>query len=186
MKITKKTKSTRKIMIIIACIALFGIVGVTSAVYFNKNQNKVSNEQKPNQSDQSQDVERPKLSDEEISNQEAKDKQDFLDNQKNPSAPTPKPDLIDDSVSFVVSSDSKSLIIQTKLKKFSGTGSCTLNLRNDSAEVSERSTIIYQPEFSTCAGFAIDRSKLKNGKWSIDLIVESDGKTVQKSSEYTL
>lgn len=185
MKIAKKTKSTRKIALIAAVIILFGAAGIASALYLNNRQTSTTTGQGSSQVTQL-DNQSEKPSKGQTANQDAKDKQDFLDSQKDSSTPTTKPDLADDTVSLSVSSDAKSLVVKTQLKNFSGAGSCSLTLRKGPVEVSEKADIIYQPEFSICAGFSVDRSKLSNGVWSIQLTVESDGKTVQKSTEYNL
>lgn len=186
MKIAKKTKSTRKIVLITAVIILFCAAGVGTALYLKSREQGVVTKQSPDQEKLSNRAQGAGTQDSQSVAQDAKDKQSYLDGQKDPGDPATEPILPDDSVSLLVSSDATSLLVKTQIKNFTGSGSCSLIVRKGSVEVSDNAAIIYQPEFSSCAGFAIDRAKLSSGLWSINLTVKSNGVTVQKSIEYAL
>lgn len=63
----------------------------------------------------------------------------------------------------------------TVLNKLSGqgysSGSCKLNITNQSKTTSQTADIIYQPEYSMCAGFSVPVSTLGAGDWNITLEV---------------
>jgi hypothetical protein len=67
-----------------------------------------------------------------------------------------------------------SVTILSKLYGYSS-GSCQLKVTNGVNTDSQTAEIIYQSQFSTCAGFSVPVSKLGNGVWSIKLTTTSEG-----------
>lgn len=93
-------------------------------------------------------------------------KQDFIEK-----APVAKPAPIpqdSNSVALSASQDGDSVTILTKLRGFPS-GVCDLAIANGNKTHSVSADVIYQPEFSSCAGFSIPVAKLGAGQWSITL-----------------
>lgn len=65
-----------------------------------------------------------------------------------------------------------SVTIYTKLFNFSG-GNCNLTVTNNATTVTKTAPVIYQSEFSSCAGFSVPASELGVGTWQISLQVVS-------------
>ena len=61
-----------------------------------------------------------------------------------------------------------SVTVTTKLPGVSS-GTCSLVATNGVKTSNQTAVVIYQPEFSTCAGFSIPQSALGSGTWKIDL-----------------
>lgn len=80
---------------------------------------------------------------------------------------------------------SNQVSITTKLAGYSD-GSCTLTITNGAKNTSQTASVIYAPDFSTCAGFTIPVSTLGAGSWSINLAVTSGGITTTKSTTFTV
>lgn len=74
----------------------------------------------------------------------------------------------------------ESVTVYTKLKDIPN-GTCSLKTTNDVSSVNQSAVVIYQPEYSTCAGFSVPIDKLGNGTWSITLTVDSSGKQYTKT-----
>lgn len=80
------------------------------------------------------------------------------------------------------------VVIQTKLPGSSWT-SCTIKLASPSGAIVEKSAkAFYQPEYSTCEGFAIERNEFnQTGVWSILLDAKKvDGSHSQASANVTI
>lgn len=60
-------------------------------------------------------------------------------------------------------------------------GKCQLTVVNGSKQNTQSADVIYQPEFSTCAGFSVPISQLGNGTWQIKLGVNSNGQNIEKN-----
>lgn len=54
-------------------------------------------------------------------------------------------------------------------------GTCTLMISNSSADYTDQAEIIYQPEYSSCAGFSVPIGKLGTGHWQISVSYTSTG-----------
>lgn len=61
-------------------------------------------------------------------------------------------------------------------------GTCTLTITNGSKTTSQAATVIYQPQYSTCAGFSVPVSSVGTGTWTLQLSVASQGATVSKTA----
>lgn len=73
--------------------------------------------------------------------------------------------------------------ISTKIQHISN-GVCKLSVINKKSNILKTADIIYQPEFSTCAGFDIKHAELGNGTWKIKLELISNKKTYVKESSF--
>lgn len=102
-------------------------------------------------------------------------KQDFIE--KSPE-PTPSPLPQDsDAITLSASQEGSTVNILTKLKDFSS-GVCELSISNGTKTHKATADIIYQPEFSSCAGFSVPVSQLGVGSWSIVLNATPTGGSV--------
>lgn len=102
-------------------------------------------------------------------------KQDFIEKSPEPT-PTPVPQD-SDVITLSASQEGSTVNILTKLKGFSS-GSCELSLTNGSKTHTVTADIIYQPEFSSCAGFSVPVSQLGIGSWSVALNATPTGGSV--------
>lgn len=73
-----------------------------------------------------------------------------------------------------------SVTILSKLYNYSD-GTCDLSITNDNMSFTDSADVIYQPEFSSCAGFSVPIEKLGTGSWSIIIKVTSNSKSTTKT-----
>jgi hypothetical protein len=109
---------------------------------------------------------------------DAANKQKFIENQlinettnnnTEPSVST------SDNIIILTSRESDgSITITTRLSQYSD-GTCDLTISNNGQTHTQSATVIYQPEFSTCAGFNVPLGALGAGNWQISLTVSSKG-----------
>ncbi len=71
----------------------------------------------------------------------------------------------------------------TKLHQISS-GSCELTVTSGVGTDRQTAEVIYQSEYSICAGFSVPVSTLGNGAWNILLNVSSGGQTYSKTITY--
>lgn len=91
--------------------------------------------------------------------------------QPTPSEPAPVP-TSSDSISLTASQQAADVVVITKLTGSGySQGTCTLTASNGSKDTSKTADIIYQPEYSTCAGFTVPISTLGTGTWKLSLKV---------------
>lgn len=95
-------------------------------------------------------------------------KKDFIEQTPPANSPAPTKPQPSASLTAEKSSDGKSVTILTKLTGFAG-GNCDLTIANGSKTYTSSAAIIYQPDFSSCAGFSVPIEKLGNGQWQITL-----------------
>lgn len=98
----------------------------------------------------------------------------------NPTSSSTQP-VSADNVTITTRRDNDSLTVLTKLVGVS-TGSCTLTSTNSGQSKVQNTQIIYQTEFSTCAGFSIPVADLGTGIWQLSLAVTSGGATTTKTA----
>ncbi|MEO6760813.1 MAG: hypothetical protein ABI220_00335 [Candidatus Saccharimonadales bacterium] len=77
--------------------------------------------------------------------------------------------------------NSSQVSLTTKLSGYSD-GTCSLTVANGDKSVTQTATVIYQSQFSTCAGFTIPVSSLGTGTWQFNLTVTSGGNTTSKEA----
>ncbi len=70
-------------------------------------------------------------------------------------------------------------VIITKLYGYSD-GTCTMSLRKATQTVTRSAPILYQSEYSSCAGFSIPVSELSSGQWTVTLDAQSGSTTTSK------
>ena len=78
---------------------------------------------------------------------------------------------------------SETVVVTTKLREqgFSS-GQCVLTITSSGQRSEQHAAIIYQPEYSTCAGFSVPARSLPTGTWHISLAVTPrGGKTLTKT-----
>jgi cytoskeletal protein RodZ len=88
-----------------------------------------------------------------------------------------------DSIVLDVSQNNPNVVITTKLYGYSD-GTCTLNISNGSKSATQDAPVMFQAEYSTCAGFSVPVDQLGSGAWTVKLSVTSGGKTLTKEVSY--
>jgi hypothetical protein len=63
-------------------------------------------------------------------------------------------------------------------------GSCQLQVTNGDQTESQSAEVIYQSQYSTCAGFSVPTGKLGAGTWNIKLTTTSEGLVKTKSISF--
>jgi len=71
-------------------------------------------------------------------------------------------------------SDTMSVVVFTKMQDVPA-GTCKLIITNGAATSSQTAGVIYQPQFSSCAGFTVPVSSVGAGNWNISVTVSVDG-----------
>jgi hypothetical protein len=105
-------------------------------------------------------------------------KQQFINN------PPTSPSSATTSISLSAQTEANDTItVFTKLYGYSS-GECTLTIRNAGKTVAKTAVVIYQSEFSTCAGFSIPKAELNAGDWEIKLTVNSNSVISTKDISY--
>ena len=102
---------------------------------------------------------------------DAQNKKTYIENNNNKADDSSHPTTPNPSSEISLSAKQEangSVTVTTKLPSVSS-GTCTLSEINGTKTSSQSAPIIYQPEFSTCAGFSIPQSTLGSGIWKIDL-----------------
>lgn len=92
----------------------------------------------------------------------------------------PQPAPTSQQIELRAETAGQAVTIHTKLAHASS-GTCSLRIRNGEREQQQTAAIIYQPEFSSCAGFSVPVSPLGQGQWQIELTVTTDGATLTKT-----
>lgn len=64
--------------------------------------------------------------------------------------------------------EADTVVILTNLSPVAS-GSCILRITNGTKTHEQQARILYQPEFSSCAGFSVPKSSLSGGNWKITL-----------------
>lgn len=92
----------------------------------------------------------------------------------------PRPAPTSQQIELRAETAGQAVTIYTKLAHASS-GTCSLRIRNGEREQQQTAAIIYQPEFSSCAGFSVPVTPLGQGQWQIELTVMTDGATLTKT-----
>lgn len=165
-KKTNKNIYLRAILPIVLVVALVG--GAAYAYWLNSETGKQA------QSDAAQ-----KATD-------TQNKKDFIENTDDKGSETPgqtqasEPPKDPDNIVILTREETNSSVtITVKLIGYSD-GQCTLDITNGNNKHNEVAAVIFQPEYSTCAGFSVDKSVLGGGAWNIRLKVTSKGVDVTK------
>ena len=111
---------------------------------------------------------------------DSKNKQDFVIN-KSVEVNTEVVRPTSDNIRLITNRESDgSLTILTELTNYSD-GICNLTITNGDQSYTDTVPIIYQPSFSTCAGFNITTDALGLGNWQISLVATSKGESNTKT-----
>ena len=171
MKNYKNKKISTKKIILTSIISILSIALILVTLEFFNLINIIPNNSKITQTPEQiqQNIDNTKL------------KEDFIKSQSNTSdSPTTvKPTSEDITISSMESGDN--VIISTQLKNYSD-GQCNLLITNGASSYTRSVPVIYQPSFSTCAGFSVAKSELGLGTWSILLSVSSNNQTNENTS----
>jgi len=91
------------------------------------------------------------------------------------------PPTSSNNITLIPEEKGEQVVVTTRLQGFSD-GTCNLTITNGGKTVAQTAQVIYQPQFSTCAGFSTPVSSLGTGTWNLSLSVTSDGITNSKTS----
>lgn len=105
-----------------------------------------------------------------------RDKEEAQQNQTQSSESTTQA-AIDD---ITATTNDAQVIVQTKLIGVDR-GTCTLTVTSSSQKIKKEASIIYNPSYSTCAGFTIQKSELPAGTWTLTVDIDAPTSTVTKS-----
>jgi cytoskeletal protein RodZ len=113
---------------------------------------------------------------------EAQAKKDLIESSNQTTTPPTSNPPANTSTSITALSarqeDNGTVTIMTRLTSDTQ-GSCTLSITNGSRTYSKVVDIIYQPEFSTCAGFSVPINSLGFGNWNIALSSGASSKSIR-------
>lgn len=111
-------------------------------------------------------------------------KQEFLDNAIEEQAiDSPAPETAPLISEVKAKQENENVVVLTKLASVAS-GSCTLRITNGTTTHEQQAQVIYQPEFSSCAGFSVQKSALSSGIWNITLEATSGSVTSTKTIEF--
>ncbi len=109
-------------------------------------------------------------------------KKQVIDKAADSNAPSTTPPTT--SIELTAKQESNNTVtVFTKLPGYSD-GSCQLTTTNGASTNSQTANVIYQPEYSSCAGFSVPISALGKGTWTIKLSVTSNGTTESKTISF--
>ena len=176
MKITKKRLSKKQILatiiiiIAVVCLSIFALdkFGIISIFPQNTAPNiGKESEKDTNQNNKETFLNTPK---------------DDSDNSVEKSKPAPVP-TDNSSIELSTNKDGGNAVIIIKLKEHGySQGKCSLTITSNSKKNTQEAPIIYQPEYSTCAGFSVPISSVGNGQWNISISVTPlNGKPITKT-----
>lgn len=176
MNIFKSNISTKQRMLFIALGAALLTTGAVFAVNTD-----IFNSEKDSENPSSEQIKQEA----DINNSTKKDLVESTKDQDLPGT-NPETPTSPDSISISTSINKGTVTVTVKLKGFSS-GTCDLTLTRGSKVITKTADIIYQPDFSTCAGFTLLRDDLGAGDWSISLKATSaNGIVVNNSSQLHL
>jgi len=175
-KISQKTSRKQLWLLILASVLLlFLVVGVLEKTgtinLFNSSANNTStNGPTTEEIAQEQNI-------------NADSKQEYLDDTYKDKDDTPVvTPPADATVSITANQEGSSVTVLTKIQSVAE-GTCKLTVTNGAKSVTQEAAMIYQPEFSSCAGFGVPVSALGTGTWNIKLTVSPTGRSsISKST----
>ncbi|MEO6109546.1 MAG: hypothetical protein ABIP50_00860 [Candidatus Saccharimonadales bacterium] len=160
----RKTKKNRKKAIIISTVATLLIIAAGLTVFALYKQPDAS-QSNPEATKKAQET-----------NNEGK--KDFIENTNSDGSSTNNGSTSTPSSSVTISAQKESngsVTVFTKLMSITG-GTCTLTVTQGSNKLSKSADVLYQDEYSSCAGFTItmpEATQLGAGDWNINLSVLS-------------
>ena len=107
----------------------------------------------------------------------AKAKQQLIQNQGQGSPSMPSTTPAKTTIDLSAKQETNGYVtVFTTLHGYSN-GTCGLKVTNGAKTFSQSAAVIYQTDFSTCAGFSIPISSLDKGSWNISLTLTADGRS---------
>ena len=160
---TQKKSSKKSFAIIVSIVALL-LVGAGTAYAIVQSQSTPSAEEKAAQ-EVPYKSESPDATDESV-------KEDTPEYDGAPSG-----DSTD--VTMEASQQGTNVVVQTKLHGYSD-GTCSLKITDGTLSNTVEAPVLFQPEYSSCAGFTIPTAEYATGTWNLELSVVSKGTTITK------
>lgn len=77
------------------------------------------------------------------------------------------------TLSVSATQDSNSVTVLTQIHNIAS-GECKLTATRGTSNISRTASVIYQPQFSSCAGFSVPVADMGSGSWQITVVVTSD------------
>lgn len=118
---------------------------------------------------------------------DATQKQEFLDNevkQGDSDDPQTPPAPTNDDITLTAKTSGENVVVTTKLSTVAA-GTCTLTVTGGSTPVTQQAKVIYNDEYSSCAGFSVRKDVVNATSWSISLSVDTGSSKLVKSIQYT-
>lgn len=110
-------------------------------------------------------------------------KQSFIEQQTKQAADEDsEPDNSSSGLEMSTVQSGSSVTVSTKISSM-GDGVCSLSISNGSKSYTREVEVIYQPSYSTCAGFTVPISELGSGEWDISITATSLSGTKVNSSK---
>jgi len=164
MRIVKKQSSSKKKFFVTILAIVIGILAILSILYLFK--------LLPFQESDSNEATSSQIKEANETNNDQKEQ--FLDDEKNNSntADPAKIPNSTDTITLTTSQDSSSVTTIAKLVgQGYSSGTCELTVTANGKSNTQSADIIYQPEYSSCAGFSTSINTVGKGSWSISLKV---------------
>ena len=172
------SQGSKKKVVTLAAVVVLALAGLMFALEATDTINLLHSPQ-----DSSQDGPTPRQkAQERKTNSQAKE--NFLDNayKEGPTDSTPDPNQA--TIELSAEQQGSNVVVLARMHEVAN-GTCTLTATIGTKSTRQTAVVIYQPEFSSCAGFSIPVSTLGSGKWVIELSVTNDSgvsisKTIQQ------
>lgn len=167
MKIKKNKNSRKKILYALLLIVPALSASIWAYFYFQPKESPIGVVE---QSDDGASIDQTP---DRLSGEDLKNKEETINS--DPSSETP--DASSGKVVITATQEGDSVTVISKLYAFSS-GTCALQVSNGGKTYTDTATIIYQPSYSTCAGFSIPVAELGKGTWNIKITAKlgSDAK----------
>ncbi len=108
-------------------------------------------------------------------------KKQFIDAQSDDTNSTPAPNK---SIELTAQQETNNTVtVFTKLPGYSS-GTCALTVANGTKTTTQSANVVFQPEYSSCAGFSVPIDSVGKGVWTIKLAVTSNGAIESKAISY--
>lgn len=180
MKITKSKLNTKKTLLVVFLVA--AITSTVVFMYIRKTNSELEQNSADNNSSERAATTRPPTEQEVEKEQKnnLSEKEQFIESDEPTSRETP---TSNDNISISIEqSTPDTATILTKLVGFNA-GRCELSINNGDLRYQDSADVIFQPEYSICAGFSVPISKLGKGSWNVSLtVVNDDGTSVNKQT----
>ena len=167
MKITPKTNTKRRALkygLILFAVALLVGAGIIYWLKVSSEQSASTNGPTPAEQKQMQ----------EVDNSAKKAFAEETKDTDNPGVVVPTPTTPDTIELSASKADTATVTVFTKLKNYAS-GNCELTVTNGARTHSATAQILYQPEYSSCAGFSVPLSELGAGTWTVKLVATPTG-----------